>query len=494
MEAETVVFLRPFPAWISAMSLRASFPKARLPDTHYFITFSRGDSMRTYAVRPGVLFTLGGLVPALGVAVVAATAYQAFRDDMLARLMSRQAEMQYAYEDRIAALRGQMDRVTSRQLLDQNSFEGKMHDLLSRQAQLESRGALMAQLASQAGVPRSAAAPEASPKAAPGKDAALKPGAETRILKATAPTAASVNPLLAGKTAPALPGGALGFAPSAGGAAKPSPLRGADEAALERPAAPAADPLEMSHLPAPEQLGRIAASLDAIERTQTHQLASIEQRARGSAIALRQAFAEAGLSVDKLAPPAGASSALGGPFVPLKVDPNGSAFERQVARLQDALAQTDRLRRLAVVTPLRFPLSANAEQTSPFGARTDPFLGRAAMHAGLDFRDEYGAPVKATAAGRVVTAGVQGGYGNLVEIDHGNGLSTRYGHLSAITVSEGDRVAPGAMVGRLGSTGRSTGPHLHYEVRIDGEAVDPARFLRAGRPIFGRGVAPKLDL
>jgi murein DD-endopeptidase MepM/ murein hydrolase activator NlpD len=102
------------------------------------------------------------------------------------------------------------------------------------------------------------------------------------------------------------------------------------------------------------------------------------------------------------------------------------------------------------------------------------------MHTGIDLRDDYGAPVRATAAGRVVAAEWSGGYGNMVEVDHGNGLATRYGHLSAIAVRQGQPVEVGTVLGRIGSTGRATGPHLHYEVRIDDEAVDPSRFLRAG--------------
>ena len=108
------------------------------------------------------------------------------------------------------------------------------------------------------------------------------------------------------------------------------------------------------------------------------------------------------------------------------------------------------------------------------------FLGRPAMHTGLDFRASTGDPVRATANGKVVNAGWSGGYGRMVEIDHGNGLSTRYGHLSAINVKIGQQVTIGQVIGEVGSTGRSTGPHLHYETRIDGDAVDPQKFLRAG--------------
>jgi murein DD-endopeptidase MepM/ murein hydrolase activator NlpD len=120
------------------------------------------------------------------------------------------------------------------------------------------------------------------------------------------------------------------------------------------------------------------------------------------------------------------------------------------------------------------------EFTSGFGIRSDPFLGRPAMHTGLDFRASSGDPVRATAYGKVITAGWQGGYGKMVEIDHGNTLTTRYGHLSEIGVKVGDIVRIGQVIGAVGSTGRSTGPHLHYETRIDGDAVDPQKFLRAG--------------
>jgi murein DD-endopeptidase MepM/ murein hydrolase activator NlpD len=121
--------------------------------------------------------------------------------------------------------------------------------------------------------------------------------------------------------------------------------------------------------------------------------------------------------------------------------------------------------------------------SSNFGSRADPFLGSAAFHAGIDFRSPQGRKVEATAAGKVIVAGRSGGYGNLVEIDHGKGLTTRYAHLSRIDVGVGESVKAGDVIGRVGSTGRSTGPHLHYETRRDGVAVNPVRYLDAGRRI-----------
>jgi murein DD-endopeptidase MepM/ murein hydrolase activator NlpD len=113
--------------------------------------------------------------------------------------------------------------------------------------------------------------------------------------------------------------------------------------------------------------------------------------------------------------------------------------------------------------------------------RVDPFLGRPSMHTGMDFRGDVGDAIRTTGNGRVVSAGWSGGYGKMIEIDHGHGLITRYGHLSAIVVQVGQSVKTGQVIGRMGSTGRSTGPHLHYETRVDGDAVDPQRFLRAGQ-------------
>jgi murein DD-endopeptidase MepM/ murein hydrolase activator NlpD len=117
--------------------------------------------------------------------------------------------------------------------------------------------------------------------------------------------------------------------------------------------------------------------------------------------------------------------------------------------------------------------------TSNFGIRSDPFNHTARMHAGVDIPGPVGTPVYATADGTVDRAERAGGYGNLVELDHGKGIQTRYGHLSSILVHDGEHVHRGQMIALMGSTGRSTGPHLHYEVRMDGKAVNPAPFLTA---------------
>ncbi|MFN7027599.1 MAG: M23 family metallopeptidase, partial [Pseudorhizobium sp.] len=168
---------------------------------------------------------------------------------------------------------------------------------------------------------------------------------------------------------------------------------------------------------------------------------------------------------------------LGGPF--LEPEMVGSSFDDSLNGLEAALNRLEAVRETARALPYASP-APGRPVTSRYGNRIDPFLGRLAMHAGIDFQALTGEKVLSTGAGTVTVAESSGGYGNLVEVDHGHGITTRYGHLSRILVSVGDRVAAGDTVGRVGSTGRSTGPHVHYEVRRNGRAVDPVHFLNAG--------------
>ncbi|TJV03403.1 MAG: M23 family metallopeptidase, partial [Mesorhizobium sp.] len=169
----------------------------------------------------------------------------------------------------------------------------------------------------------------------------------------------------------------------------------------------------------------------------------------------------------------------GGPLVPLD---SSMIFDSKVKELDEALDALDQVKKEARKLPLSNPAPGHTV-TSPFGVRTDPILGTAALHTGMDFRAPIGMPAKVTAAGVVTKAGWNGGYGRMVEVDHGNGFATRYGHLSEIDVTVGQKLAAGDVIGKTGSSGRSTGPHLHYEVRHNGEAVDPLRFLAVGKKV-----------
>jgi len=180
---------------------------------------------------------------------------------------------------------------------------------------------------------------------------------------------------------------------------------------------------------------------------------------------------------------------MGGPEIPLQnVRVEGIAdksFSTAFLRASAVLGQMDTLLSAMHHLPLAMPVSGSQfERTSGFGARVDPFTGQYSFHSGVDFAGPWGSLIQSTAPGRVIYAGERGGYGNMVEIDHGFGVHTRYGHLSTILVQVGANVAAGAPIGKLGSTGRSTGPHVHYEVWYDDVVRNPSTFIEAGRHVF----------
>lgn len=225
------------------------------------------------------------------------------------------------------------------------------------------------------------------------------------------------------------------------------------------------------------------ARLLAVQMDQERLIAQAETFADSRAERLRLAFRLAGLNPQAYA---GSPGSLGGPLVEAD-DPRALATildvdEAFAARIQRAADDLSEMRSLADVAD-RMPFARPAvgvRQTSSFGVRFDPFNGRPAVHQGQDFAGPLMTPIRATAPGVVSFAGVRSGYGNTVEIDHGGGFKTRYAHLQGFNVTVGQRVAVGQRIGAMGSTGRSTGVHLHYEVWVNGRPQNPARFMRAG--------------
>jgi murein DD-endopeptidase MepM/ murein hydrolase activator NlpD len=264
-------------------------------------------------------------------------------------------------------------------------------------------------------------------------------------------------------------------------AVKPHPIDESGETLSALPSdarfTTASVPAGVDNLDPSARLALLDPSLDRVESNQTKALAAIDTAAERAASRDAAIVAETGLDPAKLVLPHG-EGGVGGPYIPAEFDAN--APDPALMRVARDVATAERLRSLMSFVPLRMPLSGDPSVTSGFGYRADPFLGRLALHPGVDLAEAYGAEIHAAGSGRVAHAGPAGGYGNMVEIDHGNGLVTRYAHMSDVLVEEGQEVDRGAVLGRLGSTGRSTGPHLHYEVRVDGEPVDPERYLRAG--------------
>jgi murein DD-endopeptidase MepM/ murein hydrolase activator NlpD len=207
---------------------------------------------------------------------------------------------------------------------------------------------------------------------------------------------------------------------------------------------------------------RFAERLTVLAETRSHRASS----------AIRQF----GLNPDMLAREARAGR--GGPFIPFVTRPAKSVRDPRFVKLAASLDQMRAMERALAAIPTAMP-SAIVSMSSGFGYRHDPFTGAGAMHSGIDFKGPTGTPILAAADGRITSAGVQSGYGNCIEITHANGLVTRYAHLSGFDVSVGQQVRRGVQIGRMGSTGRSTGSHLHFEVRLNGQAINPNTFLEA---------------
>ena len=232
-----------------------------------------------------------------------------------------------------------------------------------------------------------------------------------------------------------------------------------------------------------------------LARIEVRQLAFAERltvvaniRAQRAAAAIRKL----GLNPESLTD-AKAASGMGGPFIPFFNTAKDNLGDPRFGKLANALQRMSAMEQALASMPTTMPASQML-MSSGFGYRHDPFTGAGAMHSGLDFKGPLGTPILAAAAGQVTFAGVQSGYGNCVEITHANGLVTRYAHLSGFTVSLGQQVKRGVMVAKMGSTGRSTGSHLHFEVRLNGSAINPRTFLESNTDVFEVQAKPSRNI
>jgi murein DD-endopeptidase MepM/ murein hydrolase activator NlpD len=224
-----------------------------------------------------------------------------------------------------------------------------------------------------------------------------------------------------------------------------------------------------------------AAGLARIEVRQIRFAEKMTKVAQARTLQAEAAIRQFGLNPEVLARQA--RNAQGGLFEPFFGKWKKDVRDPRFVNLAAALGRMDAMERALAAIPTAMP-AASVMMSSGFGYRADPFTGAAAMHAGLDFKGPVGTPILAAAKGKVVLAGFNGGYGNSVEIRHANGLVTRYAHLSGVHVRPGQMVERGVQIGRMGSTGRSTGSHLHFEVRLNGQAINPRKFLEANPDVL----------
>ena len=266
-----------------------------------------------------------------------------------------------------------------------------------------------------------------------------------------------------------------------------------DEAEPRQSRALAAEPYQVTTVGFRARAERLAAD-------QEHTLAELEDQVVERTEQVRGVLRLTGVSMTAFTGPesgaesgAAAGGEMGGPLVPqdliayLRDSDLNPAFAQRVAQVAARVNESRRLQVIAAATPLAAPVAVDYRETSGFGHRIDPFTGRPADHSGLDLAAFARAPVVATSPGLVTFAGTKSGYGYTVEVDHGHGFKTRYAHLRDFQVTAGERVAIGQRIGSMGSTGRSTATHLHYEVLFRGRAVNPVGFLRAGRHVYEQG-------
>ncbi len=444
---------------MSAVDLLSSAPFIRRRKPPHRVIIAHGENVRSFSIRPVLMATAIGITAVFGVLYLAATGYLVFRDDLLAASIARQSRMQRAYEDRIASLRSDIDRLTSRQLLNQESVEAEVSKLSDRQSALDARQDSIAGLSQAA---RAAGIDPTTADAAPDASAAAVDGGGDVTDDEDNGAADSED---------STPGPQSSIAPTKADAG------GLQFAAFRQTAGDDSDAANPT-----AQLGTVNASLQTLAQQQVAYVTTMAGRVAQHTDQIAAILHGLGVQVPTSHLSDAGDDAVGGPLVDIPDDADPDTFRSTVDLVTAEIDRFGTIRRIAGQLPLTRPLQ-NAAITSGFGARLDPFLGRPAMHTGLDFRAALGSEARATAGGTVTIAAYTGGYGNMVEIDHGNGITTRYGHLSEIDVTVGQVVAKGGVIGHTGSTGRSTGPHLHYEIRVDGAPLDPLIYIRAGKEL-----------
>jgi murein DD-endopeptidase MepM/ murein hydrolase activator NlpD len=243
-----------------------------------------------------------------------------------------------------------------------------------------------------------------------------------------------------------------------------------------------------------ERIDYLETRMKALQETHEQMMADIRETTGGKIKEIEEVIAQTGMNRRELLQKAEAEDrreaerrekygriedGKGGPYEPARQ----SALKEKDTELYFNLKRLMTLRDIAEAMPLATPVKVDYRQTSGFGTRVDPFHGRLAFHSGMDMAAPHGAEIHAATDGQVTFTGWKGAYGYTVDLEHGFGFSSRYGHLSKILVKPGQRVKKGQVIAIQGSTGRSTGKHLHYEVRYNDKPVNPKNFLKAGQNV-----------
>jgi len=466
--------------------MRMTFPERQIyirsNGRVHFITFSP----LTQAIFTGIGLLFLGWVSFTSVNVI-------FKDHIISAKERHFEQMQASYEGRIADLQLSYDELNSALLAAEDRFKATADAFEAKQRILTALIQRKENLRGQLGI--------GTPLVA--KSAALSPsfsglGVGGTVDIVTPSIAASLAPPFASGAKPII-GPIAGMPPSA-----QSPQLPRAYAALPEITPPARTPFFRN---AVERLGSLfghkissttvdnstfremaeeQARIVALDGVQTSLLGSAKSDVENETARLKRALQTTGINPKSILPRVTAGSAReGGPLLPVgpaQIATDDQVFNTGAIDTMLSLNELANVVRAMTAIPLVEPVPG-AELSSGFGGRSDPFTEALAFHSGIDLSGEKGSDVHVTAPGVVVFAGPRGAYGNTVEVDHGYGIRTRYGHLSKIMVVAGTKLDKGAIVGKMGSTGRSTGPHVHYEVWYDDAVRDPGKFIKAGRNV-----------
>lgn len=480
-EMKTATLLERVWAWV-----HETFPERQI--------YIRSDGrVQFFTFGPSLQATLAGLTLIFLGWVAFATVNVIFKDRIIAAKDHRYQQMQQAYESRVADLQISYDELNGALVGAEDRFKATADALQAKQNAIA--GFLNRATAAQAAVGIRGTGP------APAPLAALPATAQDGALEVISPHSSADSFDAEGGSSsltmmpePAAPQPRTGKPVKASfldaAAKKVAALFQSVGARLHVGSRPdAGSSAAYAQHPALRALVQQTDRVAAIGHNDVQLMAQTEKALGVGVNNLRGVMRRTGINPDSFTRKLAAREGIGGPEIPLdQVRIEGVSDPRFTKAYLGAAAVLEQLNGLSTAlshVPLALPVTAaRFDRSSGFGARVDPFTGRYAFHPGVDFAGPWGARVQATAPGKVVFAGYRGGYGNMVEIDHGLGLHTRYGHLSSIQVRTGAAVTKGGAVGRVGNTGRSTGPHVHYEVWYENVVKNPNNFIEAGRHVL----------
>jgi len=396
-----------------------------------------------------------------------------FKEQIITAKNQRYASMQAAYEGRISQMQLQYDELNGLLVLAEERFQNATRDLESKHRQLTAllmqKQAMDKQMLD---VKRQVAVMEGYAGRTPTiQQASAADGANTLVMEvADADSAARQSREAQQYSDSAIASVAASLAPHPGSSGAKSAL--AQNYVVRR-------------------IAGLEDRLKGVEKNQMSLLSELDESANGKIDRMETVIGMTGLNIDQVVTSMGDRTGRGGPLIPLGAEARSASdgltdeFEKQftvLAKRYDRLdSLTTALSRIPLVTPVA---SGLYRLTSGFGYRVDPFTGRVAYHSGTDLAGEFGTPILVTAPGRVIAAERRGPYGLMVEVDHGHGIHTRYGHLMQALVKPGDFVQFRQRIALMGSSGRSTGPHCHYEVWFNSVVRDPIKFFEAGRYVY----------